>query len=166
MRNLNDPNANRELVNRFLLHMDCCSWTKNARRLKAALLYLLELEDPEDHQVKEVYAEVADRTEGDWRAAERSMRYGIKKMWRLHPEECSLLFYHSSYHTVCPCVSDFLLMFHTESARGSIRLWVEAIEGRSLSIYGCGGYGFRKHDGSGFCGINPLKMKQHPVVSA
>ena len=36
------------------------------------------LEIPEDHQVKEIYAEIAKRTGGDWRAAERSLRYGIQ----------------------------------------------------------------------------------------
>ena len=74
----------RELVYLFLLHMDGYSWSKSSRRLEAALLYLLELDDPEDHQVKEVYSEVAVRTGGDWRAAERSIRHAIQRLGGLH----------------------------------------------------------------------------------
>ena len=128
----------RELVYLFLLHMDGYSWSKSSRRLEAALLYLLELDDPEDHQVKEVYSEVAVRTGGDWRAAERSIRHAIQRLWGLHTEECSKLFYHSTDHIHCPSVSEFLYIFHTANKRNLIRLWVEAAEGRSLSIYAIG----------------------------
>ena len=128
----------RELVYLFLLHMDGYSWSKSSRRLEAALLYLLELDEPEDHLVKEVYSEVAIRTGGDWRSAERSIRHAIQRLWGLHTEECSKLFYHSSEHVHCPSVSEFLYIFHTAHKRNLIRLWVEAAEGRSLSMYAIG----------------------------
>ena len=144
---------NHELIYLFLLHMDGYSWNKGSRRLETALQYLLELEIPEDHQVKEIYAEVAKRTGGDWRAAERSLRYGIQRFWRLHSEECSTLFYRCSHHTECPCVSEFLIMFHTANERGSLRLWIETVEGRSLSIYGNRRIGSnRRHEQNGCSG--------------
>ena len=152
----------RELVYLFLLHMDGYSWSKSSRRLEAALLYVLELEEPEDHQVKEVYSEVATRTGGDWRAAERSLRHAIQRLWGLHTEECSKLFYRSSAHIHCPSVSEFLYIFHTANKRNLIRLWVEAAEGRSLSIYATGyrGIGIIILD---FQRINPsvLLMRQN-----
>ena len=80
MANSQTSQENRELVYLFLLHMDGYSWNKGSRRLETALQYLLGLEVPEDHQVKEIYAEVAKRTGGDWRAAERSLRYGIQRI--------------------------------------------------------------------------------------
>jgi hypothetical protein len=138
MSNQKLTEEDRELVYLFLLHMDGYSWSKSSRRLEAALLYLMELEDPEDHQVKEVYSEVAIRTGGDWRAAERSLRHAIQRLWAMHTEECSKLFYHSSDHVYCPTVSEFLYIFHTANKRNLIRLWVETAEGRSLSIYALG----------------------------
>lgn len=118
----------RELVYLFLLHMGGYSWNKGSRRLEAALQYLLDLDTPEDHQIKEVYAEVAERTGGDWRAAERSLRYTIRKIWRKHTQECSLLFYHSTDHTECPTVSEFLFMFHTANGQNAIRYWIDTVE--------------------------------------
>lgn len=138
MSNQRLSEEDRELVYLFLLHMDGYSWSKSSRRLEAALLYLLELDEPEDHQVKEVYSEVAIRTGGDWRAAERSLRHAIQRLWGMHTEECSKLFYRSSDYIHCPYVSGFLYIFHTANKRNLIRLWVEAAEGRSLSIYALG----------------------------
>ena len=134
MRNSNEPNENRELVYQFLLYMDSYSWTKNSRRLEAALLYLLELDVPEDHLVKEVYAEVAERTGCDWRAAERSLRYAIQRMWKLHTKKCSRLFYSNRDHTACPSVAEFLVMFHTAYKRNTIRSWITTGDGETFAV--------------------------------
>lgn len=166
MRNPNEANENRELVHRFLLHMDSSSWYKNSKRLEAALLYLLELEMPEDHQMKEVYAEVADRTNCDWRTAERLLRYAIHRMWGLHTKDCSNLFYRNDKHTICPCVSEFLHMFHAANERGSIQKWIENEEGRNLSIYGFGRTErYRRFRENRSPNIKIHKIQQHPVVS-
>ncbi|MBP3919317.1 MAG: hypothetical protein J6I50_09155 [Clostridia bacterium] len=124
-----------EIVKLFLLHMDAYSWSKGHRRLKAALLYILELENPEDHQVKELYCEVAVRTKCSCLAAEHSLRYEIQKLWNTHPEECSRLFYRSATRCSCPSVSGFLILFYTANKRNSIQNWIESAETRSLSIY-------------------------------
>lgn len=126
---------NDETVKLFLLHMNAYAWSKGYRRLKTALLYILELENPEDHQVKELYCEVAIRTKCSWLAAERSLRYEIQKLWNTHPEECSRLFYRSATRCNCPSVSGFMILFYTANKRDSIRNWVEAAESRSLSIH-------------------------------
>ena len=127
--------TDEETVKLFLLLMDAQSWSKGARRLETALLYLLREEQPEDHMVKELYAEVASRTNCTWVAAERSLRYTIRKLWDSHPNLCSRLFYRSKERLECPSVSMFLILFYTANKRGTIREWVELSEAQSLSIY-------------------------------
>jgi len=127
--------TDEETVKLFLLLMDAQSWSKGARRLEIALLYLLREEQPEDHMVKELYAEVASRTNCTWVAAERSLRYTIRKLWDSHPNLCSRLFYRSKERLECPPVSMFLILFYTANKRGTIREWVELSEAQSLSIY-------------------------------
>ena len=124
-----------EIVRLFLLHMDAYSWNKSSHRLETALLYLLELDTPEDHQVKEIYLEVAIRTRCSYLAAERSLRYAVRKIWESYPDECSELFYRSSVRCACPPVSMFFMLFYAANERDSIKKWIESIESRSLSIY-------------------------------
>lgn len=126
---------NEELIKLFLLHMNAYAWSKGYRRLKSALQYVIELENPEEHQVKELYCEVATQTKCSWLAAERSLRYEIQKLWNMQPEECSKLFFRSTTRCSCPSVSSFMILFYTANKRDSIRNWVEIAESRSLSIY-------------------------------
>ena len=115
----------KDLIYYTLLHLGSVGWTKACTRMISAMEYVL-VHDISNMQVSSLCVDIGKEHRVTWLAVERSLRCCIKRMWRLHHQECVNLFYHTHVLIPIPSTSDFLFMFKKEFQNGNIRRWHES----------------------------------------